>query len=568
MLGLLIKNRLKMIFLGFKTGEPGKRAGRIIGVAAGIAVFSLILFYSIKLISFIYNNLNTELANTILKIALDYVFGIIFIFILFSGIATTLYVLYMSKDLELLLSLPISYRTIFIYKYIEALVVNSYLFFIIFLPFLIAYGVTSHIPFIYYPVMLIIFASTVSIPTSLGVLMGMVAARYINPSKAREIFAIVGGLLGLVIWLTSQILPRYMNNLVPELKLTETANIEQQLLAIFEKPFLKIFPSTWSSGSLFYIHNGYYDRFAINFILITVVSGLLMFICIVLSQKIYYTGWSGAHQVSSGRKKIKAEAGLNEVNNESKVSSIFSGVNYLIIKEFKILFRDTRRIIQILMPIVMFIFIFFLSFSTHINSGEFNFAIGTEKLVFLLFPMFISGFANINISGSNIGGEGLKFWILKISPVPARIILRTKIIFSSCITSFIGIFMMIGFYFLYKPGLLTLAAGILFIILFSWGDSLIVTSVGTFFPVFKPYHQNKNSFSFLGGILMMVFFVLYVAFWALAVVGMMLLAGFFGWSEFITFLITLIAVILVNIFLYKLLINISSRRLSSIEWNY
>jgi ABC-2 type transport system permease protein len=568
MLGLLLKNRLRIIFLGFTRDEPRKRLGRVIGATAGLTIFFLILFYSIKLISFINNNLSIELADTIFKIVLDYGFAIIFIFILFSGIATTLYILYWSKDLELLLSLPISIRTVFTYKYLEALATNSYIFFIIIFPFLISYGITSDIQLVYYPVMLIILISTVSLPTSLGVLIGMVAARYINPARAREIIAIIGGLLGLVIWLSSQILSRYMEKLVPGLKSTGMENTSQQITAIFERPFLRNLPSTWGSNVIFYIHNGYYGKATINFILIAAVSGLLVFICIALSQKIYYTGWSGAKEVSRGMKIKREKTGTRTVISKRQEISLFSGINYLIIKEFKILSRDMRRIIQIFMPVVMFIFIFFWSFSSGINSLESNFFIDIEKLVFLLVPLLISGFANINISGNNIGGEGLKFWIIKMSPVSAKIILRTKIIFSSCITASIGIIIMILFYFLYNPGILTLSAGLVFIILFSWGDSLIVTSVGTFFPVFKPYQSNKNSFSFPGGILIMLFFVIYIAFFGSTAAGLLFLADFLGWPEFVAFIMIMVLGFLVNIFLYILLINVSALKLNSLEWKY
>ncbi|MCJ7727507.1 MAG: hypothetical protein MUO96_02545, partial [Actinobacteria bacterium] len=149
MLNLLIRNRLNIILLGYTRDEPKKKAGRIIGTLIVIIIFSLILFYSTKLISLISNKLDMELANIIFDIALDYAFAIIFIFIIFTGIATSLYILYLSKDLELLLSLPISYRTVFTYKYIEALISNSYLFFIVIFPFLISYGITSKIPLAY-----------------------------------------------------------------------------------------------------------------------------------------------------------------------------------------------------------------------------------------------------------------------------------------------------------------------------------------------------------------------------------------------------------------------------------
>ena len=84
MLNLLLRNRLNIIFLGFTRDTKKRKAGRIIGSFVGIVIFSLIIFYSIKLISFVYNRLDLELANLILNIVLDYAFAIMFIFIFFN----------------------------------------------------------------------------------------------------------------------------------------------------------------------------------------------------------------------------------------------------------------------------------------------------------------------------------------------------------------------------------------------------------------------------------------------------------------------------------------------------
>ena len=570
MLNLLIRNRLNIILLGYTRDEPKKKAGRIIGTLIVIIIFSLILFYSTKLISLISNKLDMELANIIFDIALDYAFAIIFIFIIFTGIATSLYILYLSKDLELLLSLPISYRTVFTYKYIEALISNSYLFFIVIFPFLISYGITSKIPLAYYPLMIIIFIFTLSIPTSLGVLIGMIAARYVNPSRAREILAVVGGLFGMLIWLSFQIIPRYVENITPELKLMGIENIKQYIIAIFDKPFLRFLPSTWGSNTLFYIHNGDYREFIFNFTLITVTSILLIFLCIVLSQRIYYSGWSSTSQVIARKvlKKGKAEE-LKGTGEKKYGFSFFSGVNYIIVKDFKLLFRDARRLFRIFMPVAMLIFLFFWSFSSDINKrGNINFFIPLEILLFLFFPLLISGMVNTNISGNNIGGEGLKFWILKLSPVHAKKILRTKIIFSSVLTVICGSIIMIIFYFVYKPGLSYLIFGLLLLILFSWGDSVIGTSVGTFFPVFKPSQSNKDNVSFIGGILNLVLFFLYLLFFVGIIVGMLFLANYFSFPTLVVFPVILVLELIVNLILHNVLINLSAYRLNGIEWKY
>lgn len=570
MLKLLLKNRLNIILLGYTRDEPKRRTGRIIGTLVGVAIFSLILFYSAKLISFMFERLDGGLAGIILDIALDYAFAMMFIFIIFTGVASSLYILYSSMDLQLLLSLPISFRTVFTYKYIEALIANSYLFFIVVFPILISYGITSQMPLVYYPVMLIVFISVLSIPTSLGVLLGMIAVRYVNPKRAREILAIVGGLLGLTIWLSSQLLSRYISDVVPEFESMNIEGIKQYIIAVFDRPFLKFLPSTWGSNALFHIHNGEYGGFALNFILAVAAAVILAFICIALSQKIYYSGWSSASQAVAGRKFRRARIkGRGEIRKKRFGFLSFSGINYLIVKDFKILFRDMRRLLQVVMPIVMILFIFFWTISRAVNErGGINFFIQKENLFIIFAPLLIAGLINVNVSGNNIGGEGLKFWILKISPVNSKKILRTKIIFSSAVTALFGSFIVIVFYFVYRPEIIYLILGLLLLVLFCWGDSVIGTSIGTFFPVFKPSLSRKSNVSFLGGILNFIFFALYLFIFSGIIIGVMFLGYYFSLSNVIIFAVILVLELLINLVLYNVLINISAYKLNAIEWKY
>ncbi|MFZ3106772.1 MAG: hypothetical protein WA105_05265, partial [Candidatus Hydromicrobium sp.] len=206
--------------------------------------------------------------------------------------------------------------------------------------------------------------------------------------------------------------------------------------------------------------------------------------------------------------------------------------------------------------------------SGNINFSIPLFSIPLEVLFFLFLPLLISGMANTGISGNNIGGEGLKFWILKLSPVHAKKLLRTKIIFGSIITALIGSIIMIIFYFVYRPGLSYLILGLFLLILFSWGDSVIGTSVGTFFPVFKPSQSNKNNISFLGGLLILIFFALYLMIFGGIIIGMLLLANYFSCPILVVFPVILVLELILNLILHNVLINMSAYRLNGIEWKY
>ena len=568
MLKLLLKNRLNIIFLGFTRDEPRSRAGRIIGTVIGVAVFSLILFYSTKLISLIYDRLDMGLADLILDLSLDYVFAIIFLFIILTGIATSFYILYLSKDLELLLSFPISYRTVFTYKFIETLISNSYLFIILIFPFLIAYGISSKIPLGYYPMMVIVFLSILSIPTSIGVLIGMVAARYVNPARAREILGAAGGLLMITFFIFFQILPRFIESKTAELKSMETESIKQYIIAVFDKPFLKILPSTLGSNTLSSFHNGDYGNFGLNFILILLISASLVLLCIILSQKLYYSGWSSSSQAVL-RKKVKKEGPGGEMIADGKRSTapIFTGTNYLLVKDFKLLLRTPARLMQVFIPFVIYIFMFFFVFKD--NSGaQINFFIGRDILFFLFFPLVIISIVNMNVSGNNIGGEGLNFWILKVSPILTKKILQMKVIYSFIISIVCGITGMIILYFILRPGPLYLILGLFLLILFSWGVSTIGNSIGAYFPELRPIQSSKSNITFLGGLLTFIFFIVYLLVFAGIVIGVLFAGEYYSWPGPVSALIILASELIVALILYNVLVNLSAYRLNRLEWKY
>jgi len=152
--------------------------------------------------------------------------------------------------------------------------------------------------------------------------------------------------------------------------------------------------------------------------------------------------------------------------------------------------------------------------------------------------------------------------------VHSKKILRTKIIFSSAVTALFGSFIVIVFYFVYRPEIIYLILGLLLLVLFCWGDSVIGTSIGTFFPVFKPSLSRKSNVSFLGGILNFIFFALYLFIFSGIIIGAMFLGYYFSLSNVIIFAVILVLELLINLVLYNVLINISAYKLNSIEWKY
>ena len=130
-----------------------------------------------------------------------------------------------------------------------------------------------------------------------------------------------------------------------------------------------------------------------------------------------------------------------------------------------------------------------------------------------------------------------------------------------------GTFILVVMYIIYRPGLLYLLFGFLLVILFCWGESVIGTTIGAFFPEFKPAYRKRSNITFTGGLLNLILFVVY-----LAISGGIILGGLYivnlGWHIGFSMLLILVVMIIINILLYNILINICTYRINNLEWIY
>jgi ABC-2 type transport system permease protein len=569
MLSILIKNKLKTLSHSIASGTVRQKTGKIAGYTVAVVFFISVLYYSNKLINFLYSSLSKDMTELILNKAAILLLSAGFIFVLLTGIATTLFTMFLSKDLNFLMSLPINRRIVFVYKYLESYFVNSLIIFVVLLPFLVTYGYSSVSRIAYYPVMIISLMLLFSLPTSFGILIGMAAVRIINPNRAREILGVVGGLVGLVFFIGSQAIPRFLENNINSLAQTNPSSIVGLIDRVLNKTFLKFLPSTWAANTISSTHGVKGIPFLMNFTFLFIASILLFLVCIYAADRIYYSGWASASQFLINRVRKR---GLKTDSSGSRLKIFKGNIFYIMVKDFKLLYRDLRKIIQIIIPVFMLIFIFLYSILGKKNGlPPVNIIFMDLKiLIFLTFPLLISGFVNIGVSGNSIGAEGLRYWILKVSPFSTKNLLKVKIFFGSIISSVSGILACVITYFAIKPGNISfLFLGFLSIIIYSYGFSTVAVSIGAIFPEFKPEYQKKNNVTSLGSILLLVSMVVYFIISAGIIISGFAMVYFLKISNFIAiFLIPFILEVIIVLILYNTILRLASSSLSKIEWKY
>lgn len=344
---------------------------------------------------------------------------IFFSLLIFSGILTTLAKLYLSKDLSLVHSMPVSREKIFLSRWIESAMDSSWMVFIYSLPIFLSYGVVYRMGISYYAMVATNILPFCLMASSLSALIVMFAAAALPAGRIRSVFVFMGLLIFLLLILSFR-LTRPERFVRPE----SFASLMLYMKSL-ESPDSALLPSTWFSDSLkaslsgsmknAFFHSALSWSFAITMIFITTwVSGA-----------IYFKGLSKA-QTASGR--FFSSKGLRIRGYGFSLKFLSGPQRAFAVKEVKTFFRDQTQWSQIFL-VVALIVIYLYNFSVLPLDKS---AIKMEYLQNLLsfLNMGLAAFVLAAVSARfvfpAVSLEGDAFWIVKSSPVSIRTFLWIK----------------------------------------------------------------------------------------------------------------------------------------------
>lgn len=159
--------------------------------------------------------------------------------LLFSNIVTALSSFFLSEDMQLVQSLPISTRRLFYYRFVDTLASSSWMVLIFGLPVLLAWGAVHGGGPLFYVVATFGLAAYAVPPAALGVTVASLLVRGVSARRLRDLLALLGGvmLIGLLLLLRS---------LRPE-QLVDAQSFETlaEFIAAVRAPDISFLPSTW-----------------------------------------------------------------------------------------------------------------------------------------------------------------------------------------------------------------------------------------------------------------------------------------------------------------------------------
>jgi len=330
--------------------------------------------------------------------------------LLFSNVVTALSTFYLSDDLELLLSLPISRATFFYSRLAEALGQSSWMMAMFGLPVFIAYGVVFGAGWPFYLALAAVIPCFLILPASFGVVVSTLLVNIFPARKTREALAVAGVLALVAIF----VLLRVMR---PE-RLINAQDFESLAgyVADLQAPVPPLFPSRWASEVLLATLQ---DRVFPWVELGLLITGAMALTAGArwLTLRLYDTGWTKSQEARAAR---MAKAGWFDRLIRVAVTPLPPEMGHVVEKDVKVFIRDPAQWSQLfLLGSLVTIYLFSVyAFPTDVIRGPYL-APFKNGLAFLNLGMagFVMAGIAVRFQFTAVSAEGRAFWLLRTAPI-------------------------------------------------------------------------------------------------------------------------------------------------------
>ena len=120
----------------------------------------------------------------------------LFVATLLTSFGVLLQALYLSNDMDFLLTTPIPIRSVFVAKLLQAVLPNFGLIALFGIPILFGLGISRGYNIIYYPLLLIMMVALALAAAGVSSLLVMLVVRVMPPRRAAEILGFIGAIIG------------------------------------------------------------------------------------------------------------------------------------------------------------------------------------------------------------------------------------------------------------------------------------------------------------------------------------------------------------------------------------
>jgi ABC-2 type transport system permease protein len=349
------------------------------------------------------------------------------ILILLFGLYYVISAFYFSRDLEMLVPLPLKPFQVMLSKFI-VICVNEYVtVFLVVAPVLVAWGVLAKCGPGYWISAFLVYLLLPVIPLAIVSLLVVGMMRLVNVSRKKDAFILIGSL---VLVTASVGLQATLNR-----SGHGTMNAEAAV-AFFASPdslLNKIGsyfpPSIWATEAL---AGGPGVTGPAHLALFAGVSLALFLVLVVLSEKLFYRGLVGIGEISARRRTLSA----SEMSR--RVSSGRRPFRAVLAREWRIMNRTPIFLLNGVLVVIIIPVVLILMVKTGRESEMFLIKLldtANPAIVILGAAAFLTVSGSLNgVASSTFSREGGQFWLSKVIPIAPRDQVAAKIVHSYAIS--------------------------------------------------------------------------------------------------------------------------------------
>lgn len=358
--------------------------------------------------------------------------------LLFSSFGLALGSLFFSRDLDLLMSAPVSRRAVFISKILNGFTTYYLLVLVLAVPALVTYGIGLRYGLYYYLLMLLAVLGTPLLPAGLGALLVLLVARVAPPRRVREVLGLVAALFGTSCALLGNTASYWTRQLSGVDSTLEGLLKTIQSLAALPVPSLVAGRGLVAAGQ-----GSLLPALGLMAGFLLVTFGFFAG-CVWVADRMYASGWLRMQSTGSTKRAHSASTGAAAAGEVALEKSSARGLLdraapffAIALKDWRTIPRDLRSFAQFLSPLFLVPLIYIQLFITP-GGGRGKtmaemvntFAPGVDLSSILLAGTVLMSaiFVFSRIAQTGISMEGRSYWIIKAAPISGRELLLGKFV--------------------------------------------------------------------------------------------------------------------------------------------
>jgi len=329
----------------------------------------------------------------------------------FSAITTAILTLYLSDDLNFLLTQPLRSGRVFTLKVFETYLTTALVPTGLTLPILAAVGAFFHAPAWYYPVALIGTVLVYALPVGLGALIAVFLMRVAPVGRVREVATALGVLLSAaLVYAVRAVRPEVIVQ-----QLTDARDFEA-FLERFALPDNPLMPAAWAAVGFWTAARG---GAPLTLIPLAVLAVLVLAGATALAAFAYQAGW--ARNLDSSR--VRLDPRPRGPSRVERFAARFGPGGVLAMKDARLLLRDPTQWSQLLILVALggVYVVSVRSFPQQLPLFQ-----NIVGYVQLAFQGFVIAGVGVRLAFPGVSLEGRAYWLLRTSPMTARQIVLSK----------------------------------------------------------------------------------------------------------------------------------------------